>query len=80
MTVEPSVNNHPQGKGRLQEEVAYHNQTTNNQTDSSTRRSELIFFLRGEKRMIFPAPPSSMVKAPRDEVEQYHVLPPSIYM
>ena len=32
MTVEPSVNNHPKGKGRLQEEVAYHNQTTGKQT------------------------------------------------
>ena len=79
MTVEPSVNNHPQGKGRLQEEVAYHNQTTGKQTLPQGGLNS-FFFLRGEKRMIFPAPPSSMVKAPRDEVEQYYVLPPSIYM
>ena len=88
MTVEASVSNHPKGKGRLQEEVAYHNQTTGKQTlpqgglnsFSFLKRINCMRFLlgRGEKRYFLPLP-VSMVKAPRDEVEQYHVLPPKRY-
>lgn len=84
MTVEPSVNNHPKGKGRLQEEVAYHNQTTGKQTlpqgglnsFSFLKRIYCMRFLhgRGKKRYFLPLP-VSMVKAPSDEVEQYHAYP-----